>query len=256
MGEQFHMEKGISALSLNASVALQLRTLRERSDPVALYEYLRPVLKEDGFDHVVEVLEEVKRLSQNGDQAWLFAVESLTLLYDRVYDTGSKKRSSLLHLYMDALNEMFSRVPLLGKVLQYSRVDWSHSKSLTFPQRPSQALLVDASEFPFEGDSSAARFVLEAYKQGWKQYDNGLAKPPHANAGNDFADEYYLSANVIEGKVSVLSMLDSGGVALVGRAQRDLERRLGPRQRRERSMWEWSTDRGRRFIRPPPAKSI
>ena len=60
---------------------------------------------------------------------------------------------------------------------------------------------------------------------------------------------FYLSANVIEGKVSVLSMLDSGGVALVGRAQRDLERRLGPRQRRERSMWEWWTDRGRRFIR-------
>jgi hypothetical protein len=60
---------------------------------------------------------------------------------------------------------------------------------------------------------------------------------------------FYLSANVIEGKVSVVSFVDSGGVALVGRAQRDLERQLGPRQRRERSMWEWSTERGRRFIR-------
>ena len=58
---------------------------------------------------------------------------------------------------------------------------------------------------------------------------------------------FYLSANVIEGRTSVISFVDSGKVSLVQRTQDDMHKRLGTPQRRERSMWEWT--RGRRFIR-------
>ena len=58
---------------------------------------------------------------------------------------------------------------------------------------------------------------------------------------------FYLSANVIEGRTSVIALVDSGMVALVKRRQDDLRARLGAPQRRERSTWEWT--RGRRFIR-------
>jgi len=58
---------------------------------------------------------------------------------------------------------------------------------------------------------------------------------------------FYLSANVIEGRTSVISLFDSGGVALLQRTQDDMRRQLGAPQRREHSMWEWSRDR--RFIR-------
>ena len=58
---------------------------------------------------------------------------------------------------------------------------------------------------------------------------------------------FYLSANVVEGRTSVISLFDSGGVALLKRTQDDMRKRLGAPQRRERSMWEWS--RNRRFIR-------
>jgi hypothetical protein len=58
---------------------------------------------------------------------------------------------------------------------------------------------------------------------------------------------FYLSANVIEGRASVISFVDSGKVALVRRTQDDMRQRLGAPQRKERSMWEWT--KGRRFIR-------
>ena len=58
---------------------------------------------------------------------------------------------------------------------------------------------------------------------------------------------FYLSANVIEGRTSVISFVDSGKVALVRQTQDDMRKRLGAPQRKERSMWEWS--KGRRFIR-------
>ncbi len=58
---------------------------------------------------------------------------------------------------------------------------------------------------------------------------------------------FYLSANVIESRTSVIAFVDSGKVALVRRTQDDMRKRLGMPQRRERSMWEWT--KGRRFIR-------
>jgi hypothetical protein len=56
-----------------------------------------------------------------------------------------------------------------------------------------------------------------------------------------------LSANVIEGHTSVISLFDSGSVAMLKRTQDDMRRQLGSPQRSERSMWEWSRDR--RFVR-------
>jgi hypothetical protein len=58
---------------------------------------------------------------------------------------------------------------------------------------------------------------------------------------------FYLSANVIESRTSVIAFVDSGKVALVRRIQDDMRKHLGVPQRRERSMWEWT--KGRRFIR-------
>src|SRR6266849_5608003 len=166
---QTHFQQGLAPISLNASVTLQLNHLRSASDPMALYQYLLPIMKDGSFGYVEEVLEEVKRFGREGDDAWLFAADTLTLLLDRVYDTGSKKRSSLLHMCTDALNEMFSRVPLLVRGPRYSRVDWSYRTSLASPTSPAQVLVVDSSEFPVEGDSSLARLVVQAYSQGWKR---------------------------------------------------------------------------------------
>src|SRR3989454_10016846 len=58
---------------------------------------------------------------------------------------------------------------------------------------------------------------------------------------------FYLSANVIEGRTSVIAFVDSGNVPLVRRTQDQMRRQLGAPHRRERSMWEWT--KGRRFIR-------
>ncbi len=65
----------------------------------------------------------------------------------------------------------------------------------------------------------------------------------------DAADSaaFYLSANVIEGRTSVISFIDSGTVSLLKQRQNELRKQLGTPTRRERSMWEWS--KGARFVR-------
>src|SRR5256884_2468384 len=156
-----------SSVSLNASIAIQLQKGPDTQDPLAFYEYVRPALRDAGFQYVGEILEELKRLAMKGQESRQLAIKSLSLLYDRIYDTGRKKRSSLLQLYHEALNDVFSSISLSNHDM-YTRLDWRNRSRLVRPLFDEQMLVVDALEFPTEGEESAARFVVDAYGEGWK----------------------------------------------------------------------------------------
>jgi glutamate synthase domain-containing protein 3 len=91
-------------------------------------------------------------------------------LYDRIYDTGVKRRASLLELYDDALTRMFSSVPLLAGngARDFARLDWESRNRLSAPVKES-SLLVDALDFPAEGRESIARFLVDCYQKGWRR---------------------------------------------------------------------------------------
>ena len=156
-----------SSVALNASIALQLQKGPQAQDPLGFYEYVRPALRDAGFQYIGEILEELKRLAMKGQESRQFAIKTLSLLYDRIYDTGNKKRSSLIQLYHEALSDLFSSIPLSNRDM-YTRLDWKNRSRLIHPLFDEQVLVVDALEFRAEGDDSAARFVVDAYGQGWK----------------------------------------------------------------------------------------
>ena len=156
------------AVALNLSISLQLpRKGPPSQDAMGFYEYVRPAVRDAGFQYVGEILEELRRLALKGQESRRFVIESLSLLYDRIYDTGKKKRSSLLQMYHEALNDVFSAIPSSNYDLYY-RLEWRNRSRLVHPGLESQTLVVDAFEFPIEGDESVARFVVDAYGEGWK----------------------------------------------------------------------------------------
>ncbi len=154
-------------VSLNTSLLLQVDKGKRVRDPVGFYEYVRPALRDTGFQYVMEIIEELKTSALKGQESLQFAIESLSLMFDRIYDTGGKKRSSLLHLYHEALNDIFSQVPI-SNYDSYTRIDWKNRSRLVHPLFDSQVLVVDTEDFPVEGDESAARFIVDSYNHGWK----------------------------------------------------------------------------------------
>jgi glutamate synthase domain-containing protein 1/glutamate synthase domain-containing protein 3 len=154
-------------ISLNTTLVHLERDARTRS-PAGFYDYIRPALRDAGFQYTSEILAELKRMALKGQESRVYAIQSITLLFDRIYDTGNKKRSSLLQLYHEALNEIFSSVPISNYDL-YTRIDWKNRARIVHPGFDSQVLVVDALDFPVEGDESAARFLVQAYNEGWKK---------------------------------------------------------------------------------------
>ncbi len=163
-GGQYHQTVSQSDLGLSASVTRQLQSLEQmRADGSSIFQYLNPILKDGSFDFVVGLIAELERLGSRRQEGLAFAIMTLTLLYDRIYDSGMKRRASLLELYDDALARMFSSIPLLDGNGDFARLDWGSRNRLSAPVNGSNLLAVDALEFPVEGGESVARFLVDCY---------------------------------------------------------------------------------------------
>jgi len=111
-------------------------------------------------------------LAGEGGEAWSFAVGLLTRLRDRHYDPGAKRRASVLALVDRTLHLIFDGATSLATpgASRQCRVDWATRSALRAPSVGEETLVLDAAEFPPEGDDSAARLIVEAAELGWRQF--------------------------------------------------------------------------------------
>jgi glutamate synthase domain-containing protein 3 len=146
----------------------------------ALFQYIagKPVLSAvEGmrtwdYGTLAWLCRRMEGLAAEGDREKALAIEVLTLLHDRRYDTGDMRRSSVLAMIEGSLYTIFCSVPLLGEGRpgQYQRLDWESRRRLRGPQGDKQIMVNDVQNFPSEGESSAARFIVEAYHRGWRRF--------------------------------------------------------------------------------------
>jgi glutamate synthase domain-containing protein 3 len=108
----------------------------------------------------------------DGPKAWSTAIEALTQLHDRRFDTGDKRRSTVIRVLEDTLERLFDSAPLFGQPTAkfWRRVNWDTRAALAAPERDEQVLCIDAEKFPPEGDDCDAVFLRAAYQLGWKRF--------------------------------------------------------------------------------------
>ena len=99
-------------------------------------------------------------------------IKLLTLLTDRHYSTGDKRRRSILQMLSGALDSIFRSVPMLNGAPagRYGRITFETRKELRVPQSAESVLVADAGRFPPEGDDSFARLISDAYRLGWRRF--------------------------------------------------------------------------------------
>ncbi|MFZ5451236.1 MAG: glutamate synthase [Thermodesulfobacteriota bacterium] len=136
------------------------------------YHWVKPRVLKWSYASFREVLQIAVAQALKSDNLKAAAVNGLTLLLDRRYDPGDKKRSHLLRLIMDALTTIFQDTPMMGKSKKsrYHRVDWDTRAKLAPPPHGDHVLVLDAAAFPPEGEDCDARFLCQAYELGWRQF--------------------------------------------------------------------------------------
>jgi glutamate synthase domain-containing protein 3 len=136
------------------------------------YQWAKAAVPQWSYATFRKTLQAAAAQALKGDGLKAAAINGLTLLLDRRYDPGDKKRSHLLRLIMDALTTIFHNTAKIGKSRtgRYHWVDWDTRAKLTAPPRPDHVLVLDASGFPPEGDDCDARFLCRAFELGWRQF--------------------------------------------------------------------------------------
>jgi hypothetical protein len=140
---------------------------------LAVFEMIRqqvPQWTADEFRRACRVLSEDAAKSRNARAA----IETLTLLNDRRYSTGSKKRSHLLHIVRSELVHLFRSLPEIGTSettdSDFRLIDYARRSALTAPARDGMVLVIDAMGFAPEGDDCDAMLLCKAFNLGWRRF--------------------------------------------------------------------------------------
>ena len=100
------------------------------------------------------------------------AIDALTLLRDRRYDTGDKRRSSVLRVVDETLASLFESVVPFGTPngTAYRRIAWDTRDQLAAPQSGEETLVINAERFPPEGPDCDSLLVRHAHAMGWRRF--------------------------------------------------------------------------------------
>jgi glutamate synthase domain-containing protein 3 len=113
----------------------------------------------------------VEKASEN-DKEKIKVIEIFSSLIDYRYDTGNKKRSSVLQIIDEHLHKLLRTNPLCGTngTSYYNLIDYATRDKLTPPRNPEQVLIIHARDFPPEGNDCDANIIRDAYQMGWKKF--------------------------------------------------------------------------------------
>ena len=139
---------------------------------LALKDYCINNIQNWNLASFIHFCKELVQQADTNDNAKTKVIEVLTYLNDHRISTGNKKRSSCLHIIKDSLTTIFRSTPGLNKngSTSYRYIDWETKDTLRPPQGREKILVINAKEFPPEGEDCDSRLIVAAYKAGWKQF--------------------------------------------------------------------------------------
>ncbi|MEM2969973.1 MAG: glutamate synthase, partial [Candidatus Bathyarchaeia archaeon] len=145
--------------------------LSEGLKPTELFDYVAINIKNWYFEKVYSFAESLKKYAGKGDREKAFAIEVLTLLIDRRYNTGEKRRN-VIPLFEEKLFEIFNSIPLIdsNSSSSYCLINWEKRNKLKSPLNPNQTLVIDVYDFKPEGEEGTCQFLERAYELGWRKF--------------------------------------------------------------------------------------
>ncbi len=138
------------------------------ADPQALFQCLCGRMETIAYDELRWLVDQLA--ARTAEKHPALGIAAFTLTIDRRYETGSKKRSSVLTILRSGLQRIFEQQPLCGQPSNgtHLRINWQTRGQLRGPQAEETTLLVDARGFQPEGENCDATLSVKAYHLGWR----------------------------------------------------------------------------------------
>jgi glutamate synthase domain-containing protein 3 len=153
------------------TTSIQLRFEMRSADDI--FKYVSDKIRQWTYDNIRSACSAIIDHARDIKNTAI-AIEALTLLNDRRYSVGSKKRNHVLYLLRGALRELFSGVPRLNGEeatdTSYRLIDFNSRDLLRSPRGNETTLIIDVNGFAPEGEECDATLLMDAYLKGWKHF--------------------------------------------------------------------------------------
>jgi glutamate synthase domain-containing protein 1/glutamate synthase domain-containing protein 3 len=145
----------------------------ETGSAPAIFDYVSRNIRQWSYADVRSACSVITREARDGKNTAI-AIEALTLLNDRRYSMGPKKRNHVLYLLRGALRQIFENIPRLdsdsAQPTAYRLVDFSSRDLLRPPLAGETTLVIDVNGFAPEGEDCDATLLMDGYMKGWKRF--------------------------------------------------------------------------------------
>ncbi|MCF7956442.1 MAG: glutamate synthase [Phycisphaerae bacterium] len=114
----------------------------------------------------------IKEIAATGQGQFNWALEILSLINNRRYDCGDKKRSVVLQAARETIDAILGSVPCINSNFDaHARlIGWDTRKDVRAPAGQEETLVINAAKFPPEGEDCDATVIVAAFKAGWKKF--------------------------------------------------------------------------------------
>ncbi len=167
----------ISVPSSRRTLSGPIEDFLKGRDAEGLFKWVTQKLVKWRYNTLGWVLAEIARKGSESDDARATAIGALTMLNDRRFPTGNKKRSSVLELVRQALHTVFRECAPIGENRQSSHqfITWESRHQLRAPANSDAAngdptLVLDAAGFSAEGPDCHSHLLVKAYDLGWRKF--------------------------------------------------------------------------------------
>jgi glutamate synthase domain-containing protein 1/glutamate synthase domain-containing protein 3 len=143
----------------DAQFARAIAPVLASHDPQESFSQVVGLIASWSFEQLRLLVKQVETIGQGDDRDFDWAIGLLSLLNDRHYDCGSKKRSVVLQIVHAGIGPSHAK-----------RIDWDTHGDLRAPKSGETTLVIFARDFPPEGDDCDSRLAVEAYELGWKRF--------------------------------------------------------------------------------------
>jgi glutamate synthase domain-containing protein 3 len=172
--DQFHWDRSInlSTPSDETSLMDKLAEGLEQENTAILSRHIRDNIINWDYNAFSWCCQKLVEKASENDKEKVKVIEIFSSLIDYRYDTGNKKRSSVLQIIDEHLHKLLRTNPLCGTngTSHYNLIDYATRDKLTPPRNPEQVLIIHARDFPPEGDDCDANIIRDAYQMGWKKF--------------------------------------------------------------------------------------
>ncbi|MBN2402233.1 MAG: glutamate synthase [Spirochaetes bacterium] len=163
--------KECSPVKVESSVQSETGELLKEGNIEKLFEITKDAFLKWDYIQIAAYINMLIEISKS-DSVKESAIQLLTLLFDRRYDTGQKSHRSVLQILSEALDTIYRSVPVMNGIPSgiFSRIDFASRNKLRAPLKDEKILVADANGFDPEGDNSFAGIISRANSLGWKKF--------------------------------------------------------------------------------------